>query len=109
MGTLLRRCVEVRTAIVMLFGVVHMPRGEGAVSGVVSGIVRHFRPILYNGDIRIDNRLVCEKLAVFPYARYNVEFCVKFPFFKIEVRVDAKCMCKNVTLNTRELPPVAAA
>ena len=24
-----------------------MSRGEGAVSGVVSGIVRHFRPILY--------------------------------------------------------------
>jgi len=24
-----------------------------AVSGVVSGIFRHFRPILYNGDIRI--------------------------------------------------------
>jgi len=29
--------------------------------------------------------------------------------FKIEVGVDAKCMCKNVTLNTRELPAVEAA
>jgi len=28
-------------------------KGKGAVSGVISGIVRHFRPILYNGDIRI--------------------------------------------------------
>jgi len=25
-------------------------------------------------------RLVCEKLTVFPYARYTVEFCVEFPF-----------------------------
>jgi len=31
-------------------------------------------------DILIDNRLVCEKLAVFPYAPYTVEFCVEFPF-----------------------------
>ena len=30
---------------------------------------------------RIDRyRLVCEKLAVFPYARYTVEFSVEFPF-----------------------------
>jgi len=66
MGTLLRRCVEVRRAIELSFGVVsgvspgiHVLDGsphasrEGAVSGVVSGIVRHFRPILYNCDIRI--------------------------------------------------------
>jgi len=25
-------------------------------------------------------RLVCEKLTVFPYAWYTVEFCVEFPF-----------------------------
>ena len=31
-------------------------------------------------DILIDNRLVCEKLAVFPYAQYTVEFYVEFPF-----------------------------
>jgi len=37
----------------MCYMEVHMPQGEGAVSGVVSGVVRHFRPILYNGDIRI--------------------------------------------------------
>ena len=27
-----------------------------------------------------DYQLVCEKLAVFPYTRYTVEFCVEFPF-----------------------------
>jgi len=66
MGTLLRRCVEMRRAIELSCGVVsgvgsgihvldgvHVPQGEEAVSGVVSGIVRHFRPILYNGDVRI--------------------------------------------------------
>ena len=30
--------------------------------------------------VMIDDRLVCEKLAVFPYARYTVKFSVKFPF-----------------------------
>ena len=65
--------------------VVHMPQWEGAVSGVVYGIVWRFRAILYNDnigytDILIDNRLVCEKLAAFPYARYTIEFCVEFPF-----------------------------
>ena len=63
---MLRRCVEVHTTIELSFGVVsgvdpgihvlggspHALRGR-AVSVVVSGIVRHFRPILYNGDIRI--------------------------------------------------------
>jgi len=66
MGTLLRRCVEVRITIELSFGVmsgvgpgIHVLDGslhasrEGAVSGLVSGIVWHFRPILYNGDIRI--------------------------------------------------------
>jgi len=76
-GDLLRRCVEVRIAIELSFGVVsgvgpgiHVPdevyisQGEWAVSGVVSGIFWHFRPILYNGDIMIDDRLVCEKLTI---------------------------------------------
>jgi len=66
MRTLLRRCVEVRKTIELSFAVVsgvgpgiHVldgsphAQGEGAVSGVVSGTVRHFCPILYNGDIRI--------------------------------------------------------
>ena len=30
--------------------------------------------------VLIDYQLVCEKLAVFPYTRYTVEFCVEFPF-----------------------------
>jgi len=52
--------------------------------------------------ILINNRLVCEKLAVFPYALYIVEFCVDslsydIVRFKIEVGVEEKFMCKNVT------------
>jgi len=38
MGTLLRRCVEVHIAIELSFGMVG---GEGSVSGMVSGIIRH--------------------------------------------------------------------
>ena len=48
---------------------VHVPQGERALSGVVSGIVRHFHPMLYvftmatygYTDILIDNRLLCEQ------------------------------------------------
>ena len=70
---------------------VHVPQGEGAVSGMVFGVLRNFRPIGYftmatygytDIGLLIDNRLVCEKLAVFPYARYTVEFCVEFPFLQ---------------------------
>jgi len=44
--------------------------------------VQYFTMATYGyTDILIDNRLVHEKFAVFPYARYTVEFCVKFPFF----------------------------
>ena len=66
MGILLRRCVELRKAIELSFGVVsgvgpgiHVldgsPRAsrEEAVSGMVFGILRNFRPIPYSGDIRI--------------------------------------------------------
>jgi len=58
MGTLLRSCAEVRTAIEPSFGVVsgvgtgidvlygiHVPQGEGAACG----IFRHLRPINLNG------------------------------------------------------------
>jgi len=61
---LLRRCVEVRTAIELSFGVVsgvdpgiHVldgsPRaqGEEAVSGMVSDIFRKFDRILYNAEM----------------------------------------------------------
>ena len=62
----------------------------------------------------IDDRLMCEKLAVFPGISLNpvsnsLFYDVDVVRFKIEVGVDAKCMCKNVTLNTRELPAIAAA
>jgi len=36
--------------------------------------------ILCRNGILIDDRLVCEKLTIFPYADYIVENCVKFPF-----------------------------
>jgi len=87
-----------------------MPQGEGAVSGVVSGIVRHFRPILYNGDtdILIDSRLVCEKLAVFPHTRIplnSVSNSLSYDIvrFKIEVGVEEKFMSKNVTKQTQHV------
>jgi len=57
MGTSLLSCVEMRIAIERLFGMVnvlgpgidvldgvHVPQGEGAVSGMVSGIFRQLRP-----------------------------------------------------------------
>jgi len=59
-----------------------VPQWEGAVSGMISGNFRHFRPILFNGgnDVLIDDRLVCEKLTIFPYADYIIEFCVELAF-----------------------------
>ena len=66
MGTLLHRCVELRTAIELSFGVVsgvgpgihvldgspRASRGRGclAVSGMVFGILRNFLSIDLNGD-----------------------------------------------------------
>jgi len=45
--------------------------------------VQYFTMATYGyTDMLIDNRLVCEKLAVFPYARYTVEFYVEFPFLR---------------------------
>jgi len=35
----------------------------------------------------MDYRLLCEKLTVFPYADYIVEFCVEFPFLCVVVIV----------------------
>jgi len=96
MGTLLRRCVEVRTAIELSFGVVS---GVGPGIHVLDGSPRasRGRGCFWHGfwhcsasahalisigrhDVVIHHRLMCEKLAVFPYARYIVEFCVGFPF-----------------------------
>jgi len=92
---LLRRCVEVRTAIELSFGVVS---GVGPGIHVLDGSPRassgrrcfwhgfwHFSAFsLYSfqwgNDILIDDRLVCEKLTIFPYADYIVEFWVEFAF-----------------------------
>ena len=58
---LLRRCVKMHTAIELTFGVVsgvgpgirvfHLPRREGALSGMVFGIFRKFGYIDFNGDM----------------------------------------------------------
>jgi len=91
--------VEVRTAIELSFGVVsgvgpgiHVLDGSPRASRGRGCFWHGFRP---NSNFRvnaiqwtkavlitvmIDDRLVSENLAVFPYARYTVEFCVKFPF-----------------------------
>ena len=98
-GTLLRRCVELRRAIKLSCGVVS---GVGPGIHVLDGsprpsrgrgcfwhgfrLVSNFR--VYgiqwtNGiliTVMIDDQLMCEKLTIFPYAKYTVEFCVKFPF-----------------------------
>ena len=50
-----------------------VPQGEGAVSGMVSGIFRHLHPQSFEwAKFREECIcLVCEKLAVFPYEHYN--------------------------------------
>jgi len=95
---LLRRCVKVRTATELLFGVVRGGSRHSCVtwkSTCLKGkglflvwflasfgiFVQYFTMATYGyNDILIDNRLLCEKLAVFPYAQYTVEFCVELPF-----------------------------
>jgi len=99
MGNLLRRCVEVRTAIELSFGLVS---GVGPGIHVLDGSPRasngsicfwhgfgHFSKIWLHWFqwrhgvlimVLIDFRLVCEKLTIFPYAEYIVEFCVRVAF-----------------------------
>ena len=63
--------------------------------------VQYFTMATYGyTDILIDNRLVCEKLAVFPYARIplnSVSNSLSYDIarFKIEVGVEEKFMCKG--------------
>ena len=99
MGTLLRRCVIVRIAIELSFGVVsgvgpgiHVLDGSPRASRARGCLWHGFWPVsnfrVYgiqwtNGiliTVMIDDQLVCEKLTMFLYAEYTVEFCVKFPF-----------------------------
>ena len=63
---------------------VHVPQGEGAVSGMVSGIFWNLCRILFSegNDVLIDDRLVYEKLTIFPYADYIVEFYVELAFLR---------------------------
>jgi len=57
-------------------------QGEVAVSGMVSGIFSEFWPYCFQwgNGVLIDDRLVCEKLTIFPCADYIVEFCVELAF-----------------------------
>jgi len=66
----------------MCYMEVHVPQGEGAVSGLVLGNFGICACIGFNrrDDAEKCIQLVCEKLAVFPYALYAVEFCIVFPF-----------------------------
>jgi len=64
-----------------------VPQGKGTVSGMVYGIFRKFGSIDLNGNmvlimVLINDRLVCEKLTVFPYryAECIVEFCEGLAF-----------------------------
>jgi len=84
----LRRCVELRTAIELSFGVVS---GVGPCIHVLDGGphasrgrdrfwhgFRHFSefwPYCFQWEdgVLIDDRLVCEKLTIFPNADYIIE------------------------------------
>jgi len=88
MGTLLRRCVKVRTAIELSFGMVsgvgpgiHVLDGGPRASRGRVCFWRGFRPnsnfrvnAIQWSTVMIDDRLVCEKLTIFPYAECRVEF-----------------------------------
>jgi len=131
MGTLLRRCVEVRRAIELSFGVVS---GVGQGIHVLDGCPRASRErgCFWHGFWRfakirlhwfqwrhgvlimvlIDFRLVCEQLTIFPYAEYIVEFSVRVAFLwysQVQDRSGGwrEIHVQNVTLNTRELRAVA--
>ena len=57
---------------------------------------------------------MCEKLTLFPHADYVIEFCERWLSydivrFKIEVGVEEKFMCKNVTKQTQHGDRAVAA
>ena len=96
MGTLLRRCVEVRRAVVWhVSGVgpgIHVLDGSPCAStgrGYFWHGFRHLAKIRLHWFqwrhgilimVLIDFQLVCEKLTIFPYAEYILEFCVRVAF-----------------------------
>jgi len=99
MGILLRRCVKVRKAIELSFGVVS---GVGPGIYVLDGSPRasRGRVCFWHGfwpnsnfrvnaiqwttavliTVMIDDRLMCENLTIFPYAECSVEFCRRVAF-----------------------------
>jgi len=90
MGTLLRRCVEVRIAIEPSFGVVSgMGPGIHVLDGRGRGCFWHgfwhfsaFTPYCFQwgNDVLINDRLVCENLTIFSYIDNIVEFCIELAF-----------------------------
>jgi len=90
---------------------IHVPQGEGSVSGMVCGIFGIWACIGFNrrNDAEKCIRLVCEKLTVFPCARYTVDnlnsvsnsFSYDIVRFKIEVGIEEKFMCKHVSKQTQ--------
>jgi len=120
MGTLLHSCVKVHRAIELSCGVVswvgpgiHVLDGSPRASRGRGCFWHGFWHLAKIRSIDFDRwhdtekciRLMCEKLTVFSYARYTIEFCVKFPYdivrFKIEVGIEEKFICKNVSKQTR--------
>jgi len=58
--------------------------------------------------VPIDDRLVCEKLTIFPYAELSLSsvndwLSYDIVTFKIELGVEEKFMCKNVTKQTQHV------
>ena len=93
-----------------------MPQGEGAITGVVSGIFRHLRMHCFNRrhDAEKCIRLVCEKLTIFPYAQCIVEFCVRLAFIWYsqvqDPSGDWREMYTNVTVQKHAIwPPLQHA
>jgi len=95
MGTLLRCRVEVRIAIELSFGVVsgvgpgihvlngspHATRGRGCFwHGFWHFLALSPYCFQWGNDVLIADRLLCEKLTIFPYEDYIVEFFVELAF-----------------------------
>ena len=91
-----------------------MPQGEEAVSGLVSGNFGIFACIGFNrrDDAEKCIRLVCEKLAVFPYARYiplnSASYSLSYDMVRFKIEEGwkrnscAKCIKTNATRPLRQ-------
>jgi len=124
MGNLLCRCVEVRTAIELPFGVmsavgsgIHVLDGSPHASRGGCCFWRGFwhRSAFSSNkypDILISIINSCVKnwqyFRLHGIPLNSASNSLSLVRFKIEVGVDTKCIVQNVTLNTRKLPAVVA-